>query len=126
MQRYHINEKQSNKCNRLELKYLFGRSSVCLSFDSLTKKILSYLHSTCGCYDGRNECSHMSALIMFIGRAQCCDKNSDKFEKTFPESPLKSQNCLTLIENVVSTKEHAKDKKKELENKKLAGEEDLL
>ena len=101
--------------------------TVYLSFDLLTKVILSYPHSTCGYYDGRHKCSHMSALIMFIRCAQRCDKNCDKFEKTFPESPLKLQNYLTLIENLVSTKEYVKArKKKALENKTLVGDEDLF
>ena len=49
-----INSIDWNENSSLEDHY-----TVYLSFDLLTKEILSYAHSICGCYDGRHKFSHM-------------------------------------------------------------------
>ena len=101
--------------------------TVHLSFNLITKELLPYPHSTCGCYDGRHKCSHMSGFALFIRCAQRCDVSCEIFEKDFPESPVKLQNYLTLIENVAYSGECARCRKKiTLEDKTLHCDENAF
>ena len=99
--------KVTNAIDWNENSALEDHYTVHLSFNLNTKELLPYPHSTCGCYDGRHKCSHMPGFSLFIRCAQRCDISCEIFGKDFPESPVKLQNYLTLIENVAYSREHA-------------------
>ena len=93
--------------------------TVHLAFNALTKNLLPYPYSICGCYDGRHCCSHISGFLFFIRCAQRCDFNQDVFEETFPQNPTKVQSTLTLIENVSFTDSHQKSRKRTIRETQL-------
>ena len=68
-----------------------------LSFDAATKKLLSYPHSMCACYDGRHFCSDLLAFLFHIRYAQRCKKKCIDFENALPEIPMSMQNELALM-----------------------------
>ena len=98
---------------------LDGFYTVFVSFDLSTKELLYYPYSICGCYDGRHVCSHFAAFLFFIRCAQMCDFNREMFENALPENPVKSQNTLTLIENMSSTENRKKAMKRKADKKAL-------
>ena len=55
--------------------------TICLTFESLSKKLLCYPCSMCGCYDGRHVYSRMTVFLIFIRCVQKCDVSKELFEK---------------------------------------------
>ena len=98
---------------------------VSLGVNLVTKELLAYLHTICGCYDGRHYCSHITGFLLFIRLAQMCQDNQDIFESSFPENPISLQNTLTLIENTSFTTSCKESRKRTAEEKELLSRNEL-
>ena len=63
-----MKRKVKNESKRSEPDELNEYYTVHLAFDLLSKDVLSYPYSLCGCYDGRHFCSHVSVFMFLIRR----------------------------------------------------------